>query len=127
MFVALAEEGWTAGPDRGGRGAPLSRSDISTRHDAPDTLVLGCTHFPVLVRRHSRGVAAARAHRRLGGDDRGGARRGERRRHAEDRNGRAIAGASTGSRRTMRERFARVGGRFFGEALRAEAVEIIDL
>jgi len=47
LFVALAEEGWTSGS---------IVEDIAHRYldglfnvaDAPDTLLLGCTHFPVL-------------------------------------------------------------------------------
>jgi len=47
LFVALAEEGWTQGP---------IVEDIARRYLAeifgaggPDTLILGCTHFPVLI------------------------------------------------------------------------------
>jgi glutamate racemase len=48
LFVSLAEEGWTAGPivEAVARRYldPIFQSD-----DAPDTLVLGCTHFPALA------------------------------------------------------------------------------
>jgi glutamate racemase len=47
LFVSLAEEGWTAGPVAELAAAkylePLRRSGI-------DTLVLGCTHYPLLKR-----------------------------------------------------------------------------
>lgn len=46
MLVALAEEGWSSGP--------IAESVVRKyldpmfdREDAPDTLILGCTHFPV--------------------------------------------------------------------------------
>lgn len=48
LFVALAEEGWVAGEVATAAArrylAPLLRGSGS----APDTLVLGCTHFPML-------------------------------------------------------------------------------
>ena len=48
VFVALAEEGWTRTPATLAAArhylAPLFESP-----GAPDTLVLGCTHFPVLA------------------------------------------------------------------------------
>jgi glutamate racemase len=49
IFVALAEEGWTSGPIV----EAVAREYLSTvflneSSPAPDTLVLGCTHFPPL-------------------------------------------------------------------------------
>jgi len=47
LFVALAEEGWTSGPIV----ESIARrylEDMFKVTDAPDTLLLGCTHFPVL-------------------------------------------------------------------------------
>jgi glutamate racemase len=47
LFVPLAEEGWTDGED------PIARS-VAERYLAPlvaegvDTLILGCTHYPLL-------------------------------------------------------------------------------
>lgn len=48
MLVALAEEGWTEGP--------IARATLHQyldplfdRKDAPDTLILGCTHFPLFI------------------------------------------------------------------------------
>ena len=48
VFVALAEEGWAETP------ATLAAAEhylgpLFAGPDAPDTLVLGCTHFPVLA------------------------------------------------------------------------------
>ncbi|MEG2172253.1 MAG: glutamate racemase [Desulfovibrionaceae bacterium] len=52
LFVALAEEGWTSGPLVEGIAARYL-ADLFTGKDtgtlpAPDTLLLGCTHFPPL-------------------------------------------------------------------------------
>lgn len=47
LFVALAEEGWVDGPIV----EAIARryiGDLFDVADAPDTLLLGCTHFPVL-------------------------------------------------------------------------------
>ena len=58
LFVALAEEGWTDGD------VPQS---VATRYlsevfgqgkDRPDTLVLGCTHFPLLAQSIARAAGA---------------------------------------------------------------------
>ena len=48
LLVALAEEGWTAGP------VPQEiirhyLTDIFAAAQSPDTLILGCTHFPILA------------------------------------------------------------------------------
>ena len=77
LFVALAEEGWTRA-----RSVEASRTATSIRcsagADPPDTLVLGCTHFPCCGG-DPRGVAAAGRDRRFGRDHgRGGAREGRR-------------------------------------------------
>ncbi|MUM77653.1 glutamate racemase [Pseudodesulfovibrio sp. F-1] len=54
LFVALAEEGWTEGAVAEGVAArylhPLFHPASGTESPvAPDTLVLGCTHFPLLA------------------------------------------------------------------------------
>ena len=127
LFVALAEEGWTEGPvveavvhrylDELFGGPPAGR---------PDTLVLGCTHFPVLAPAIRQvlgaGVAivdsaqtTAAALVRVLGD--AGLRRPGSRTPA-----RVVLLATDGA-----ERFARVGGPFLGRALAAGDVEIVDL
>lgn len=48
LFVALAEEGWTEGPVV----EAIARrylEPVFERSSPPDTLVLGCTHFPALA------------------------------------------------------------------------------
>jgi glutamate racemase len=90
--------------------------------DMPDTLVLGCTHFPILaavlgavlpphVRIVDSAATTARALAARMGPQPLGIDRGTVRWLATD----------------DAERFARVGGRFFGAELSPGAVEIIDL
>jgi glutamate racemase len=127
LFVALAEEGWVDGPIVT---AVIHRylDDVFPAGEAdacPDTLVLGCTHFPVLapVLRDVLGpgvaivdsaattaaalVTVLREHgllRTAGGP------------------GSVSLLATDGA-----ERFARVGGGFLGRPLQPAAVEIVDL
>lgn len=130
VFVALAEEGWTEGPvaEAAARAylAPLFEAE-----PAPDTLLLGCTHFPVLagtIRAElPRGVAlvdsatttAAAVDRVLA--DTGLARP----------TGEGEEGGRTGEVQFLATdgpaRFARVGRIFFGAPIAAGDVELIDL
>ena len=48
LFVSMAEEGWTEGPIAEAV-ARRYLDPIFQMSDAPDTLVLGCTHFPALA------------------------------------------------------------------------------
>ncbi len=52
LFVALAEEGWTEGAVACAVAErylePLFGPQARKRHESADTLVLGCTHFPML-------------------------------------------------------------------------------
>jgi glutamate racemase len=127
MFVALAEEGWTCGPVAQAV-AHRYLDPVFAADDAPDTLVLGCTHFPILaaairavIPPHVQIVdsAATTAQclvgRMVPEPECHGAR-------SNPRTGR-ISWLATDDA----ERFARVGGRFFGQALSAAAVEIVDL
>jgi len=122
LFVALAEEGWTDGevPERA---AERYLAPLFAGRDAPDTLVLGCTHFPLLagaIARAARGVrlvdsaettAAEVAHLL---DARGMRRTGERQA--------AIFLATDAA-----DRFARVGSQFLGHRIEPDQVEIVDL
>jgi len=124
VFVALAEEGWTDSPVTLAAADRYLKSLFSGAH-APDTLVLGCTHFPVLAAsiRKSIGdsvalvdsaettataVASALAERRL-----------------------ASAPQSVGQARffdtDLLERFARVGEIFLGRPIDPKSVELVDL
>jgi glutamate racemase len=126
LFVALAEEGWTDGAvveavahrylDELFRPAGPAR---------PDTLVLGCTHFPVL---------APAIGRVLGSDvaivDSAGTTAGalvEVLGQAGLRRPAAGPGRVSLLATDSAERFARVGGTFLGRPLQPADVEIVDL
>jgi len=126
LFVAMAEEGWTQGPIAESVARRYLEPIFSEPQSAPDTLVLGCTHFPVLAAAiravlppHVRVVdsavtTAAAVHRCL---------------HAEggiDDSARP-PGAISWLATDGAARFARVGSIFLGERLPPESVEIIDL
>ena len=127
LFVALAEEGLTQGPVA----ASVARHYLATLFAAqdagavpPDTLVLGCTHFPILteiirsvigpdVRIVDSAATTARAVR-------------------NELTMRGIASASdTGHVQFVAtdgiERFARVGGSFLGRPIAPGEITLIDL
>ena len=119
LFVAMAEEGWVEGeiPEAVAR---RYLAPIFSGADIPDTLVLGCTHFPVLARSIRavlpRGVqvvdsAATTAAALL----------------RQVAPARAGAGRVTWLATDDAARFARVGSSFLGETLRASDIEIVDL
>ena len=124
LFVALAEEGWTEGAIAESVAreyvAPMMRSG-----QPPDTIVLGCTHFPLLQ-------APIRA----------AAGPGPTIVDSATTTAEAVAArltadsmlAASSSRGTLRllatdgpDRFAAVGARFLGEPLGAHRVELVDL
>ncbi|ODS59189.1 MAG: glutamate racemase [Acidobacteria bacterium SCN 69-37] len=125
LFVALAEEGWTDGevPDA------VARTYLAPRmtHDSggPDTIVLGCTHFPLLhdaIRSavgpdvaivDSATTTAEAVARVLAADD------------LLTTHGRS--GALTLLATDGPDRFAAVGARFLGEPIGAADVEVVDL
>ncbi len=119
LFVALAEEGWVKGEIPGGA-ARRYLEPLFAVPDVPDTLVLGCTHFPLLqaaiqaalppgVQVVDSAATTAAAARRL------------------VRPAQAAAGGVTWLATDDAARFARVGSRFLGEPLQAGAIEIVDL
>jgi glutamate racemase len=126
LFVALAEEGWTDGPVASAVAARYLAPLRERGTRAPDTLVLGCTHFPLLTAViaaaagpairlvDSAATVAAAAHAELGA--RGLLRAGGG--PASEVKFLATDGA---------ERFAVVGGRFMGTPISADQVELIDL
>ena len=121
LFVALAEEGWTDG---------AVAEMVARRYfdgmfagpRPPDTLVLGCTHFPARAAPiaavlpaavrivDSAATTAAAVASLLGG-------------RAAVRGGGSVRWLATDGA----ARFARVGSRFLGAAIAASDVEIIDL
>lgn len=125
LFVAFAEEGWTEGPLIEGVAQRYLKPDFSAAEgERPDVLVLGCTHFPVLSRAianvvgegvalvDSAATTAEAVVQELGNMRL--ARSGTR--------GQVRFLATDGS-----DRFRRVGAAFFGEAIAADSVELIDL
>jgi glutamate racemase len=120
LFVALAEEGVHEGPIADG----VAHHYLDAMFPGPDTLVLGCTHFPMLA-------ASIRA--AVGPDvsivDSAATT-------AKSVREQLLATGLThadgpGSIRFLAtdgaERFARVGSRFLNRAVRADQVELIDL
>jgi glutamate racemase len=122
MMVALAEEGWSDGEIA----RAIVRRYLEEAGDtAPDTIILGCTHFPLLkdtIREVARdgvqlvdsaSTTAAAVSRLL------------------DRHAACRAGQAPGSLRLLATdgamRFARVGGRFLGQELQQSDIELVDL
>jgi glutamate racemase len=150
MFVALAEEGWTSGAIVEAAAHRYLDPVFSVR-EPPDTLVLGCTHFPVLeqalravlpagvriVDSAATTAAALLEELRGGSPDPGLHAAAKPTATATNAAGTAtgasgLVTAATGGRITWlatddADRFARVGAGFFGEELRSEAVQIVDL
>lgn len=132
LFVALAEEGWTSGPIAEAV-ARRYLDPLFAAEDAPDTLVLGCTHFPILAGAiravlpervrivDSAATTAQAVAARLSAAPPAATAADEPPAAPRD------AGRITWLATDDAERFARIGGRFFGSALSAAAVEIIDL
>jgi glutamate racemase len=134
LFVALAEEGWTEGEVARAVAQrylrPLFDSGAAT-HAPADTLVLGCTHFPLLlpVIREVVGPAVAivdsaattaqAAHRELGS-------RGLLRDATADR-ATPRAGTLSFLATDAAAQFAQVGGRFLARRIAPEAVDLVDL
>ncbi|HEY6645423.1 glutamate racemase [Povalibacter sp.] len=124
LFVSLAEEGWTDGPIVE---AIVHRylDPMFAAHPQLDTLLLGCTHFPLLLEAlraavdprvaivdsaatTAEALAADLARRKLG---------------APGKFEPAISLMATDGP----QRFARVGSRFLGRPVDARQVELVDL
>lgn len=124
LLVALAEEGWTDG-EIAHRIIERYLAEASSDEFEPDTIILGCTHFPLL-----RDAIAAVASDKVQLVDSASTTamvvkealesRGLRRAHAEAGKLRLLATDSA-------TRFARVGGWFLGQPLDYSDVEIVDL
>jgi glutamate racemase len=126
VFVALAEEGWAETPATLATAAHYL-NPLFANADAPDTLVLGCTHFPVL----------ANAIRRTIGERVALVDSAETTAAAVAQalaNGKLAVESDAGSSPAIRffatdspERFARVGAIFLGRDIDESAVELVDL
>ena len=126
VFVALAEEGWTDSPVTIAA-AERYLGPLFEGPSAPDTIVLGCTHFPVL----------AAAIRQVIGKDVTMVDSAETTAAAvaealathsmRNANGRSEASNMRFFATDSPERFARVGAIFLGRSIDASAVELVDL
>ena len=126
VFVALAEEGWTHS-DVTVAAAERYLGPLFEGPSAPDTIVLGCTHFPVL----------AAAIRQIIGKDvtmvdsaettAVGGRRGARYAQNEQWQWRERSSRMRFFATDSPERFARVGAIFLGRPIEPRAVELVDL
>ena len=123
LFVALAEEGWTTGqvPEQV---AEHYLKDIFAGDPRPDTLVLGCTHFPVMVAPIARAVGAG-----IKLVDSAATTALEVERLLDERSLRrqAPTAAPTFLGTDAPERFARVGSLFLGSPISPAQVELVDL
>jgi len=121
VFVALAEEGWSEGEAVDA----VTERYLAHLDARVDTVVLGCTHFPLLTGSIGRQVGSRRAIV----DSAATTARATATLLAE--RGLAAAQVRAGSLRLMAtdspERFARVGARFLGASIAVRSVEAIDL
>ena len=128
LFVALAEEGWVDGPIAAQvalRYLEPLRADAANR---VDTLVLGCTHFPVL-----KPVIAAAAGPGVQIVDSAATTAAAVRAELAQRSLLQAVSAGTAGPPPLHflatdgvERFASVGGRFLGTPLGVDNVELVD-
>lgn len=123
VFVALAEEGWTRSPAT----LAAARHYLAPLFDspaAPDTLVLGCTHFPVLAEtiREAVGDTVALVDSAETTAQAVADALGDRGLEATGGSGAARFFATDSP-----ERFARVGAIFLGRPIDPADVELVDL
>lgn len=124
VLVTLAEEGWT----NGAIAESVVRrylTDAISKSCQPDSIILGCTHFPLLREAivsivddgvsivDSAGTTAAAVREAV---------QGAAGINANDQPGRLQLMATDGA-----TRFARVGGQFLGQTLATADIEIVDL
>jgi glutamate racemase len=121
VFVALAEEGWS----EGAAVDAVTERYLAHLDARVDTVVLGCTHFPLLADAISRQLGPTR---RVVDSAATTARATAAELAAR---GLRAAAARTGNVRLMAtdspERFARVGARFLGASISEKSVDAIDL
>jgi glutamate racemase len=122
LFVALAEEGWNEGPIAEAIAARYLEDILGDARI--DTLLLGCTHFPVLTSTLGRVVGEALA---IVDSARTTAAALARELDSRALRTHSKAGALQLMATDGPERFARVGSRFLGETFTAGEVELVDL
>jgi glutamate racemase len=125
VFVALAEEGW-GDSEVAEHAARRYLGAIYPHPAAPDTVLLGCTHFPVLVPTLSRLLPAG-----VGLVDSAATTAAAVARALAE--GRLAAAAAAARKATVflatdgPERFARVGSQFLARPLAAGDIEVVDV
>ena len=126
LFVALAEEGWTDGAVAAAAArAYLGPVAARPAGERPDSVILGCTHFPLLAEtiRAELGVAPSIV------DSAAATARGVA--ALLERDALATRARERGGVRLLvtdgAARFARLGSRFLGEPFAASDVEVVDL
>jgi glutamate racemase len=124
LFVPLAEEGWTNGPIVEAVAHRYLDAVFSGGDSGPDTLLLGCTHFPVL-RSALRNVVGEAVTIVDSAETTATALQTMLERE------RLCATDETGGVRLLatdgRQRFARVGALFLDHALDPDEIELVDL
>lgn len=125
LFVALAEEGWIDGPIVQGAAKRYLDPLFTGQAGAPDTLVLGCTHFPVLAPALARllGPQVRLVDSAQTTAEAVTTELGARGLLLTDKNPGHVTFMVTDGP----ERFSRVGPIFFGAPIASDAVETIDL
>ncbi len=126
VFVALAEEGWGEGPIAE-QAAHRYLDGVFAGASAPDTLLLGCTHFPVLAGALRKAIPA-------------GVALVDSAHTTAEAVATLLTGAglarlppspAVGETRFLAtdgpERFARVGSLFLGRSLTARDIELVDV
>jgi glutamate racemase len=124
LFVALAEEGWTQGPIVEAIAHRYLDGLFAAPTSAPDTLVLGCTHFPVLRQALQRVVGAQV---RIVDSAQTAALELERQLRASQSLNTSRVLSVRFLATDAAERFARVGSLFLGAQIALDDVEIVDL
>ncbi len=129
LLVALAEEGLCEGPiaEAVARHYLAPLFGAASADDPPDTLVLGCTHFPMLAR----AIAAAVGPEVRVVDSAATTARHVRRVLEASSPRAGVAGRRGGVLKLLAtdapERFARVGARFLERRIEPHEVELVDL
>ncbi len=126
LFVALAEEGVCRGPIAQSVARYYLEPIFNTRAGAssPDTLVLGCTHFPMLMEA-IRAVAGAEVG--IVDSAETTARCVQQTLESENLAARVGEGGLRLLATDAVDRFARIGGRFLERPIRSDEVELVDL
>ena len=124
LFVGLAEEGWTGGDVPGLVAEHYLHELFQAGTRRPDTLVLGCTHFPIFAKQIAKAVGSGVT---LVDSAQTTAHEVKRSLEARDLQRRSAGESPIFLATDAAERFARVGSLFLGHAIDTAQVELVDL